>query len=102
MRRAGKSTEQEHTTGNPRDGWFGILCRFFFSMLLGGVISIVLFVIFFMLIIDVSVFTNAWKHIFWAIPLCWGILGIFYYDRMLDIAAKILESVIEEAMRRHK
>jgi len=82
-------------TENPRDGWFGVVCRFFFSMLLGALVSIVLIVMFFRLIIDVSVFTSAWKHIFWAFPLFWGILGIFYYDRMLDVAAKILERVLE-------
>lgn len=56
--------------------------RFFFSVLVCSVISVI---VFFALARFNIFITGFWKHLYWIIPLIWGILGIFWYDNLLDI-----------------
>lgn len=65
------------------------LFHFFFSALFGGIVGLI--------IITELVHTQFlaleharyWMHAFWITPLVWGILGIFYYDKMIDTATNI-------------
>ena len=70
-------------------------CRFVGCALFGGLVSLVIFfvVIFWGLY---GFFDSYWKHTLWIVPLVWGILGIFWFDRMLDIARDIFEAPFHE------
>ena len=77
-------------TSRPENGFIGAVCKFFGSALFGALVSLVIF-----LVItysgDIDAFTaTAWVHILWVIPLLWGVLGIFFFDQMLDLARKII------------
>mgnify|MGYP007112947749 CR=1 FL=1 len=64
-----------------------ILCRFLGSAVFGGFISLLLLNVYTHIAFDISL--NHWKHwltALWLIPIFWGILGIFTFDRMLDTA----------------
>jgi len=66
-------------------------CRFVGCALFGGLVSlIILFIALFFGLY--GIFGGYWKHIFWVIPTAWGILGIFWFDKMLDIARDIFET----------
>jgi len=67
-----------------------ILCRFLGSAIFGAVVSAI---VFFSLLIwgpsDISI--GKLQIIFWSIPLIWGVLGIFWFDAMLDYARDFIE-----------
>jgi hypothetical protein len=77
----------------------GFLLKFIGAALFGGLVSFaVLFVAFVVLDVDIMFSANGkWFHCLWMIPLAWGILGIFCFDRMLALARAIFEGVL----RRH-
>jgi membrane protein DedA with SNARE-associated domain len=68
----------------------GGFCRFILSALFGGFISVVLFFIMIYFGID-GFFQSNWKHSLWIIPLCWGVIGIFWFENSLSIARDIVE-----------
>lgn len=67
-------------------------CRFLFSAFYGAIVSLVLFFIFLRLSVYFS-FSARWYHIFWIIPVLWGILGVFRFDEMLEDGRSIIEGV---------
>lgn len=69
--------------------------RFVGCALFGGLVSFVIFfvVMFFGLY---GFFDSYWKHSLWIVPIVWGILGIFWFDNMLDIARDIVEIPFRE------
>ena len=69
-----------------RPGW--AIAKFVGAALFGGFISLIVLVFFYCFHIFPP---NHWWHILWIIPVVWGILGLFWYDRMLDIARRIFE-----------
>ena len=38
-----------------------------------------------------SFWQTRWRHVLWILPVVWGVLGIFWFGRMLDIARRIFE-----------
>ena len=80
-----KSTDQDPFRG---PGW--AIAKFFGAALFGGFISFIVFALIFW--INPNALSLLW-HILWIIPVVWGILGIFWYDKMLDIARRIVEGI---------
>ena len=78
---------------DPFHGRFGWILRFLVSTFFGGLFSFVVFFIALLLSREPSFALWFWDskyvHIFWIIPLVWGILGIFFFDKMTDIPRKL-------------
>ncbi|HEY3377963.1 MAG TPA: hypothetical protein VGL77_10780 [Armatimonadota bacterium] len=72
----------------------GGIWRFIGSAIFGGFLSLLLLFVFLHLGI-VRDLDDWWLrgvlHALWILPVCWGILGIFWYDAMLDMARDIVE-----------
>jgi len=64
--------------------------RFFFSALFGAALCLVLAAI-----VSEFVHLGWWYpralHLFWIVPLVWGLLGIFWFDKMLRVAGELIE-----------
>lgn len=71
-----------------------IAFRFVGSALFGGFIALLIFfIICRSRYLGNYILGSAWKHLFWGIPVGWGILGIFWFDEMLDLAGKVFEQI---------
>jgi hypothetical protein len=69
------------------------MVKFVCAGLFGGFISLVLFLT--VLWVDMPGFWESpWPHLFWVIPVVWGTLGIFWFDKMLDVARKLTEGFL--------
>lgn len=78
------------TTKDPLAGPLGAVAKFVGAGLFGGFVSLVVFLG--ILWLDVDAFWQSpWPHVLWIIPVMWGVLGIFWFDKMLDAARKIFE-----------
>lgn len=91
-------TPSEHEEGMPgpdrrRRTPFELLCRFFFSALMGGLVSLALAGVCFWCYLF-EAFTTGWKHLFWIIPLAWGLLGMAGFDVMLALGGDILARLL--------
>jgi len=80
---------------NPFYGRFGWILRFIVSAFFGGLFSFFVFLIALLLNREPSFSFALWfwdskyVHIFWIIPIAWGILGIFFFDEMTELPKKI-------------
>jgi hypothetical protein len=84
---------------DPLGGLTGVLAKFFFAALFGGMVSLLVFFVFFLLWGDFYEFIkftydSAWFHLLWVVPVIWGILGIIWFDQMLEIASSFVEYVL--------
>ena len=75
---------------DPLRGPFGAVLKFVAAAFLGGFVSLVVIAVVFLFGIH-SFWQAPWLHILWIIPIVWGILGIFWLDRMLELGRKIFE-----------
>jgi hypothetical protein len=67
----------------------GIVAKFLCAYIFGCMVSFI--VLFVALLVDVeAIWDSSWTHIFWVIPLVWGVLGLFWYKQMLEIGRKIV------------
>ncbi|MCX7918794.1 MAG: hypothetical protein N3A72_04120 [bacterium] len=78
-----------------------IFFRFIISAIFGGFISFIFLYVFLDLILMASA-AKQWKfisiiliHAVWILPTIWGILGIFYFEKMLSLAQKSFERFIK-------
>jgi len=79
--------------GDPLRGPGGAVVKFFFAALFGGML--VLPIYFVVLLAQIEFFMNIRLfHLLWIVPLVWGVLGIFWYERMLDLARDIIEAFL--------
>lgn len=75
---------------DPLAGPLGALCKFVAAGLCGGLVCD-------LLLFSAGVYgwkglwSPPWIHLFWLIPLVWGILGIFRFSQMLDAARALFE-----------
>jgi len=75
---------------DPRRGIGGVIGRFIVATFFGGFVSLVILAI--VLWVDLDMFWESpWPHVLWLIPMVWGILGIFWFDQMLNAGRKIFE-----------
>ena len=75
---------------DPLTGPGGAVLKFIGSALFGGFVSLVVVLAAFFLEID-RFWQRPWIHLLWVIPLVWGFLGIFWFEKMLDAARRIFE-----------
>jgi hypothetical protein len=68
----------------------GAFFKFIMAALFGLLVSLAIGFIAAWLLMD-SFFATPWVHILWIIPLVWGVLGIFWFDQMLELGKKIIE-----------
>ncbi|MBM4034734.1 MAG: hypothetical protein FJ291_23565 [Planctomycetes bacterium] len=76
---------------DPLAGPLGAVLKFFFSALFGCLISLAIAGLFYWCGLGLWFWQSRWVHILWIIPLAWGLLGILWFDQMLDWAREILE-----------
>ena len=74
---------------DPFHGRFGWILRFLVSVLFGGFVSLFIFIVLFLWLSLPIIWGTKYVHIFWIIPLIWGIIGIFMFDEMIDIPRKL-------------
>ena len=68
----------------------GAIVKFFGAALFGSFISIVILTCIYLS--EMFFFwETAWRHILWIIPVVWGILGLFWFEHMLDTGKKVFE-----------
>jgi hypothetical protein len=83
---------EENNIGDPLKGPAGVFAKFVAAALFGGMLSIAIF--FVVVLIDIeAVWDRPWFHLRWMVPLVWGVRGIFWFERMLDIARDIIEGI---------
>ena len=70
---------------DPFHGRFGWILRFLVSAFFGGFISLFIFIVIFRWYVIIPFWDTKFVHVLWIIPLVWGILGIFLFDKMMDI-----------------
>ncbi len=75
-------------------GPVGIIMKFIGAAFFGSLISLILFLC---TPFEACSFllSSPWIHIFWIIPVVWGVFGIFWFELMLDIGGKILKGIID-------
>ena len=71
----------------------GIIAQFFGAALFGCFVSLILFGGAFFMDLD-FLREGQWFHIFWIIPIVWGLLGIFWFDAMLDAARHLVDGAL--------
>ena len=79
---------------DPLSGPVGAIFKFFGAALFGGFVSLVLLGIAFWGELDFF-WERPWIHVFWIIPGMWGVLGIFWFDQMLDAAKHVAELALD-------
>lgn len=78
-----KRMKKEET--DPLGGPYGIVLKFLGAAFLGCFVSLLLLLV--VCQCGLEAFWNGWwPHLFWLIPVAWGLLGIFWFDRMLELA----------------
>jgi hypothetical protein len=78
---------------DPLNGPIGALIKFLGAAAFGGFVSLLLFVC--ALGLDGEfLLERPWIHVFWIIPLVWGVLGIFWLDPMLEAARHLIEGIL--------
>lgn len=94
-----RHNNQNKTNRKPPDG---IISRFMISAFFGGFMSFIVFFLIYELMLYVyddnilsKYIMQILFHALWIVPLLWGILGIFLFDKMLTIASKIFESFLD-------
>ena len=82
----------EKKSQDPLRGPGGVVLKFMAAALFGCLMSLLLLLM--------SVWTNPegfwngwWPHLLRSIPLAWGVMGIFWFDRMLELAKVVFEGV---------
>ena len=84
---------KKSTYDGPLKGPLGAVAKFFAAALFGGFVSLLVF--FVVLLIGIDAFWQSpWPHVLWIIPLVWGVLGIFWFERMIDMARDLVETVL--------
>ena len=86
------SKRKKTTIGDSLKGPAGAFAKFVAAALFGGMLSIVIFFVVVLIDID-AVWDRPWLHLLWMVPLVWGVLGIFWFERILDIARDIIEGL---------
>ncbi|MBM4041455.1 MAG: hypothetical protein FJ290_23380 [Planctomycetes bacterium] len=81
---------------SPTSGPLGAVLKFVFAALFGGLISLVISVIVYWTGAH-EFWRSGWVHTLWIIPLVWGVLGIVWFDEMLDWAREFFEGFSESA-----
>ncbi len=86
----------------------GIFARFIISAFFGGLISFIILA----LIVGLTRYIYwSWVadyliqklvYAIWIVPLCWGFLGIFFFDTMISIASKIFEGFLDSLTSRYR
>ena len=78
---------------NRKYGW---LLRFAVSAFFGALLSVFLFLFgmcmcrYGLLLTAATLYSKA-IHIFWILPLVWGVLGIFFFETMVNAAKDMIE-----------
>jgi hypothetical protein len=86
----------------------GIISRFIVSAFFGCLMSFV--ILLFILRLTYGIHQNGLVtylrfnilRVLWILSLFWGIFGIFFYDKLLSIASKIIEGFLDSVSRRYK
>ena len=68
----------------------GAVCRFILAALFGGLVSIVLVMGVVLFGVE-SFWDGPTPHVLWIIPAVWGVLGVFWFGKMLDFAREVFE-----------
>jgi len=89
---SGYATSRKRKAKKPDRKIFLALLKFIASALFGGFISFIIFWFFFY---HEEFWTKGFYHVLWIIPLIWGVWGIFWFDKMLDSAAKMFEDFLD-------
>ena len=74
---------------DPLRGPIGAALKFFGAALFGCFVSLILLIVAFFG--EIGIWDTKWAHVLWVIPAVWGILGIFWFDKMLDFARALFE-----------
>jgi len=78
----------------PESGFFRTMGKFIGGALIGGLISLGIFLVATWL--DAEAATNTIGIcILWIIPLVWGMMGILFFDEMLDITKKVIAVILD-------
>jgi hypothetical protein len=85
------SNRQRTTIGDPLNGPGGVAVKFVCAALFGGLLLLPVYIVLLFVNFEI-VWDSPWPHLFWIIPLVWGVLGIFWFERMLDLARDIVEA----------
>jgi len=78
---------------DPLSGPVGAIAKFIGAALFGGFVSLLLLGSAFWLDLE-FLYESPWIHIFWIIPVAWGVLGVFWFDQMLDAARHLVEGAL--------
>jgi len=78
--------EEKH----PLRGPLAVVGKFIATAFMGGFVSLVVLV-FFQSYAFQACWEEPWPHLLWVIPLFGGILGVFWFDWMLEAARDIFE-----------
>lgn len=79
---------------DPLAGPAGALVKFVISAAVGGLASLVIALGILSAGFD-GFWESRWVHILWIIPMVWGVLGVFFYVRLLDVARAVVEGFFE-------
>ena len=79
-------------------GPMGAVAKCFGAALFGGFVSLVLLGAAFWFELEFF-FERPGMHVFWIIPVVWGVLGIFWFDAMLDAARHLVEGALDTETR---
>ena len=71
-------------------GVCGAVLRFILAALFGSLVSIVLVMGVVLFGVE-SFWDGRTPHILWIIPAVWGVLGVFWFGKMLDFAREVFE-----------
>ena len=75
------------------NGPVGIVAKFLCAALFGAFLSFLLFAGAVWWDLD-FLWRPPWIHAFWGLPVVWGVLGIFCFESMLDLARRLVEAVL--------
>lgn len=81
----------EKKSRNPLTDPVVIIAKFMAATFFGVIFTITLYFAFPILGLE-GFGTGLGFHLLWIIPLGWGVLGIFFFEQMLDIASKFFNS----------
>ena len=80
-----------NSSRHPLSGPAGLLFKFFGAALFGGFLSLLVLVAAYA--IDIAAFAESrWVHLLWIIPLIWGLLGLIWFEPMLNLARNIVNA----------
>lgn len=80
-----------HKERDPLAGPLGILGKFVASFLFGCLVSAVILCLALWLPVP-ALLSRPWAHMLWIIPAIWGVIGIFWFDQMLDLAKDVFHA----------